>query len=168
MGSIILQFTIEGFDHRHQAVRLIRQYASEMGIEDDALHIGGPTMDSVAIDEASQSLIEELTLFSVAISMLIAFICFRSLLVTFFVLLIAYYNQFLCLALLYVTGSTMDSIQLMIPPLVLVLSISAAVHLVNYYRDFRSRRRRRRRAGWCITIGLGSPVLLPPSRLRSV
>jgi len=136
LGSMIVLFTPDGFDERHYAVDLIRKYAKEdAGITAEELHIGGPTMDSVAIDEASESRMDELTKLSVAIAMLIAFVCFRSFLVTLFVLLIGYYNQFLCLALLYATGETMDSIQLMIPPLVLVLSISGAVHLVNYYRD---------------------------------
>lgn len=136
VGSMILLFTPEGFGERHEAVDLVRRYAKQdMGISIEQLHIGGPTMDSVAIDEASENRIGELENLSVAVATFIAFVCFRSLMVTFFVLLIGYYNQFLCIALLYATGSTMDSIQLMIPPLVLVLSISGAVHLVNYYRD---------------------------------
>lgn len=134
-GSLVVLFTPEGFDHRHAAVALIREYAQELGIAEEELHIGGPTMDSVAIDEASGSSLDNLTLASGAICLLIALICFRSILVTAFVLLVAVYNQNLSLTLLYATGSTMDSIQLMIPPLVYVLSVSAAVHLVNYYRD---------------------------------
>ena len=43
--------------------------------------------------------------------------------------------QQLSLALIHYSGGKMDSVLLMVPSLVYVLSISAGVHLVNYYRD---------------------------------
>ncbi len=39
------------------------------------------------------------------------------------------------MAILYYSGGHMNLVMTMLPPLVFVLSVSAAVHLVNYYRD---------------------------------
>ena len=45
------------------------------------------------------------------------------------------YSSGLGLAVLYYTGGKMNLLMTMLPPLIYVLTISAGVHLINYYRD---------------------------------
>jgi predicted RND superfamily exporter protein len=54
---------------------------------------------------------------------------------TAMVLINALFCQQMSLALVTYTGSQMDSVMLMVPSLVFVLTVSAGVHLINYYRD---------------------------------
>ncbi len=59
----------------------------------------------------------------------------RSLLLTSIVFFCAVVNAATALAIIHYTGQTVDAIVLTMPSLVYVLSISGAVHLINYYRD---------------------------------
>ena len=51
------------------------------------------------------------------------------------ILVVAVYSTAVSLAILYYSGSNMNLLMTMLPPLIYVLSISSAVHLANYYRD---------------------------------
>jgi predicted RND superfamily exporter protein len=59
----------------------------------------------------------------------------RDLRLAVLVLLGAVYSTGMALAVLYYSGGTMNLLMTMLPPLIYVLTISAAIHLVNYYRD---------------------------------
>lgn len=135
-GAIVVEMTVAGFQNIHAAIEHIRDSADRVeGLSREQLHLAGPTMDSVAIDETSAAAMDEMLLFCVIVSVVVMFLCFRSFLLTLFVMAAAFVNQQLALGLVYFTGSTMDSIMLMVPSLVYVLTVSAGVHLVNYYRD---------------------------------
>jgi predicted RND superfamily exporter protein len=56
-------------------------------------------------------------------------------LLTGIVFFCAVVNAATALAIIHYTGQTVDAIVLTMPSLVYVLSISGAVHLINYYRD---------------------------------
>ena len=97
--------------------------------------MAGPTIDGVAIDRASTDSVKSLLWLCLSTCVAITFICFRSLRLMLLVIISAEVNRCLTLALVYYTGATMDSILLVAPSLVSVLSVSTAVHLVNYYGD---------------------------------
>jgi len=105
------------------------------GLNADQLYIAGTTVDGAAIDELSRESLERFAIPSTIISFLLCWICLRSLWFAIPVLLIAAYGQSLCLALVYFTGSDMNAVLIVLPTLVFVLSISAGIHLTNYFME---------------------------------
>ena len=96
--------------------------------------VGGPK-DGAKIDNASISSIQ---LFSPPCALLAAalcFLCLRSLWLTVAITAIAMIGQGLVLALVFYTGTPMNAVLNVLPPLVFVLTVSSAIHLSNYYLD---------------------------------
>ena len=136
MTCMILSTSAAGRSDRVEAVAEIERLAeSECGISPVDLRLAGPTVDAAAIDLESRRLLLELAGFSALISFVIATMRLRSVRLAIMILVVATYSTGLSLAILYYTGSYMNLLMTMLPPLVYVLSISSAVHLANYYRD---------------------------------
>ena len=137
----------------------IKQLAAEAGIAPEAdeesntpkmLHMGGPPVDNVAIDHEGEKTLVRLSGLSAVIGLSIAWLCFRSFRLTFLVFFIGLLGAGISLASVYYSGivarlfgwdkvadtyATCDAILLSMPSLVYVLSISGAIHIVNYYHD---------------------------------
>ncbi len=113
--------------------------AEECGISTDdqtgQLRLGGPPVDNVAIDEEGAITLVRLVGFCLALGIGLSYVCLRSILVTFMVFLVGGMSAVVSLSLVYWTGWTVDAILMSMPALVYVLGMSAAVHIVNYYRD---------------------------------
>ncbi len=125
-----------GAADRHRAVDYVYQMAEEAtGLPAEQIHIAGPTLEGVAIDRASQRSLLELNVFSFLICLAIMVVCLRSWRVALLVSGLAVFNLLMSMSLIYYTGRNMDSVLLMTANLAFVLSISAGIHLVNYYRD---------------------------------
>ena len=97
--------------------------------------MAGPSIDSVAIDRASSETIQTLNFLCWGICLAVAVVSFRSLRMGAMIFFVALICQYLSVAIIYYTGTIMNSILMMVASLVFVLSVSASVHLVNYYRD---------------------------------
>ena len=133
---VVLVISELGLSDRVEAVEQIRRVAwEECGVSPDELKLGGPTVDAATIDVESQRLLLELSGFSALIALVVTWWRFRSVKLTVIMLLGAIYCTGATLSALYYSGGNMNLVMTMLPPLVYVLSISAAVHLVNYYRD---------------------------------
>lgn len=115
--------------------QIVASAATECGLARDELRLGGPTVDAAAIDAESKRLLFELAGLSGLVSLLMAGFRLGSLKLALIVLVGAGYATAASLALMYYSGGTMNLLMTMLPPLIYVLTISAAVHLVNYYRD---------------------------------
>ncbi|HIF32580.1 MAG TPA: hypothetical protein EYQ75_13105 [Planctomycetaceae bacterium] len=112
--------------------------AEECGVstgDDGDLHMGGPPIDNVAIDEEGTITLVRLVGFSVALGLTLSMICFRSINVTMMVFLVGGFSAVTSLSIVYWTGWSVDAILMTMPSLVYVLGLSGAVHIVNYYRD---------------------------------
>ena len=133
---LVVSTSAVGRGDRVEAVAEInRLAASQCGIAEADLRLAGPTVDAAAIDIESRRLLFELAGFSALVSFVIATMRLRSVRLAIMVLVVATYSTGLSLAILYFSGSYMNLLMTMLPPLVYVLSISSAVHLANYYRD---------------------------------
>jgi len=133
---LVLMTSAAGRADRSEAVREIeRSAAANCGLATAELRLAGPTVDAAAIDAESRHLLFQLAGFSAFFSFLVASLRLRSLRLAVFLLIVAMYSTGLALAILYFSGNTMNLLMTMLPPLIYVLSISSAVHLVNYYRD---------------------------------
>lgn len=125
-----------GLTHRRAAIDWVYRCAHQAcGLETHEVHVAGSSVDGVAIDRASQSALLALNGYSFAVCLLLLCVLLRSLRIPLVIFGTVILCQQLSLALVYYTGATMDSVLLMMASLVFVLAVSAAVHLMHYYRD---------------------------------
>ncbi|NQT11360.1 MAG: MMPL family transporter [Planctomycetes bacterium] len=132
----VLVVSARGEANRAAAVDAIYRVAkAECGLDAESLFLGGPTVDAATIDVESQRMLLEFAAISAVIALAVSWWRLRSARLAVLLLLGAVYSTGVALAVLYYSGGTMNLLMTMLPPLIYVLTISAAVHLVNYYRD---------------------------------
>ncbi len=107
----------------------------ECNIKHDALHMGGPPSDNVAIDLAGEQSLVRLASLAGFIGLVISWWCLRSAKLVAIVLSAGVYSAMVSLAFVWYSGGEMNAIVLTMPSLVYVAAISGAIHLANYYRD---------------------------------
>jgi predicted RND superfamily exporter protein len=105
------------------------------GIEPDDVHLGGPPVDSVAIDEEGERTLYRLASLAALVGMLLAWWSLRSIRLTLIVFACGVLSAIASLSAVWLTGGTTDAFLLSMPSLVYVLAVSGAVHLIKYYRD---------------------------------
>ena len=109
--------------------------AEECGVSMSQLHLGGPTVDNVAIDEEGTITLVRLVSLCVVLGIGLSYACFRSISATLMVFFVGGVSAVASIALVGWTGATLDAVLMSMPSLVYVLGISGAVHLINYYRE---------------------------------
>ena len=114
---------------------VLRRLIAEVGIPDDILHLGGPPVDNISIDEEGERTLVRLAGLSGLLGLFLAWWSLRSVVLTLIVFGCAVTSAASSLAMIWATGETVDAIVLSMPSLVYVLAISGAVHFVNYYKD---------------------------------
>jgi len=133
---IVLVISEAGTYDRMAAVKHIHDVAAtQCGLTPDDLRLGGPTVDAATIDSESRRLLLHLAGISAVVALIVAWWRLGNFRLAMIVFLGAVYSTFSALALLYYTGGNLNLLMTMLSPLVYVLSISAGVHLINYYRD---------------------------------
>ncbi|MFY8073707.1 MAG: efflux RND transporter permease subunit [Pirellula sp.] len=114
---------------------VLRRLIDRAGIPDADLHMGGPPVDNISIDEEGERTLVRLAGFSGILGLFLAWWSLRSLLLTWIVFLCSVTSAAAALGMIWATGETVDAIVLSMPSLVYVLAISGAVHFINYYQD---------------------------------
>ena len=132
--SAVLTVSEAGAADRHALLARVWEVIDEIGIDAKDAHVAGPTIESIAIDNASRNGILTLNLVSIAVCLGMTFFCLRNVAVSFLVLGVAIFNQYLTMALVYYSGVTFDSVMLMGANLAFVITFSMGIYLVNYYR----------------------------------
>ena len=133
---VIAQLSKAGESFRHEAVDSVLDLtAATCDVDRAAVHLAGPSIDSVAIDRSSSETIQPLNLLCWSICLTVAAFSFRSFRIGVMIFFVALICQYLSVAIIYYSGTTMNSILMMVASLVFVLSVSASVHITNYYRD---------------------------------
>lgn len=134
--AVLAKVSDLGMTDRHGAVRYARQMALEVsGLPIEAIHIAGPTVESVFIDELNQQSLLELNGFSLLTCLLLLLYCLRNWFHASVVFGIAVYCQQIAMAIIHYTGGHMDSVVMLTASLAMVLSVSACIHLYGYYRN---------------------------------
>lgn len=135
-GCLLVLMTPEGWPHRSAVVDAIEQWAEgEPSLSPGDLHLAGLTLDSMAIDEASNRHMALMMIGSYGLSIVLMVFLFRSIALALLVFFDALFCQQLSLAVITLSGTQMDSVLLIVPSLVYVLAVSMCVHVLNYYRD---------------------------------
>ena len=133
---LVLTLSAEGKKNLRKTIGRIYDAAEkECNIKHDALHLGGPPSDNVAIDLAGEQSLVRLASLAGLIGLVISWWCLRSFKLVAIVLVTGVYSAMVSLALVRYTGGEMNAIVLTMPSLVYVAAISGAIHLANYYRD---------------------------------
>ena len=101
----------------------------------DGVILGGPPVDNDAINIEGEYTLWRLAGFCAMISLGLAMLCLHSFRLTIMVFWIALLGAGMAIASVFFTGQTCDAVLLSMPALVLVLGMSGAIHIVNYYHD---------------------------------
>ncbi len=132
----VLTVNAQTAEERRAVVDAVRHIAIDRcGVPESDLRLSGDTAVSVAIDTESEAAIGSLVWISAALALIIAWLSLRSLTLAIIVFALAQYCQAVSEAVIFFSGGSMNLLVIMVPVLVYVLSISTAVHLVNYYRE---------------------------------
>lgn len=99
------------------------------------LHIGGPPVDNVAIDEEGTITLVRLIGYSLVLGLGLSFVLLRSIRLMMMVFFVGGVSAIASLGLVWWSNASIDAILLTMPSLVYVLGIAGAIHIVNYYRD---------------------------------
>ncbi|MCL4204391.1 MAG: MMPL family transporter [Pirellulaceae bacterium] len=124
----------EGWWDRHATIGAVAAIAREIGVDRQSLRLGGPAVDSVAIDQVSQQWLAPLGLASGLLGIVLAWFCLRQVRLVAPVFLYAAFLWIASLAAVELFGSSMDAVMTVMPALVYVLAVSSAIHMTGYYR----------------------------------
>jgi hypothetical protein len=107
---------------------LVERPSSEIAV------VGGP-FEGATVDSESIRSIRAFSPPSAIITAILCLICLRSIALTGAIVAVAVIGEGLVLAAVYYTGTPMNAVLIVLPPLVFVLTVSAGIHLSNYYLD---------------------------------
>ena len=130
---VVIPFTPEGVAARRQAVAWIRARAlAAAGVPEADLHLAGPVVDNVVVDEASNDSLRQFGLPAAVVIFFIAWRSLRSIGYAVLVFLLSAWCVGLAFFALEACGDRMNPVLIVMPVLVLVLGTSGGIHLVNY------------------------------------
>ena len=157
-GCIVVFISQAGRENRHAAIATVFKAAKVvLNLPPEKVYVAGPTIDSVAIDEASASSQAVLVPVFIVFCVILLFLCLRSYRAVFIVFWAAIINNQMGEACIYYLGLSAgpvnamlasvgidqwsmrhfhaDSISILVGSLCYVLTISGGIHIINYYRE---------------------------------
>lgn len=111
------------------------QALAEAGIDKDDVRLGGPPIDNISIDEEGERTLLMLALLSGAFGLCLTWWSLRSLRMTLIVFGCGILSAVISLSSVHLCGSATDAILMSMPAMIYVLTISGAIHYINYYRE---------------------------------
>lgn len=135
-----------GLADKAETIAAIRESCDLSAIPSDALHMAGSVISSSELNsEVKKALWDEsypliqihrrsVILASGLVSALMAYFLVRNLRLASMILFVALFTAFCSLALVSVTGGTMNMILIVMPTLLVVLTMSGAIHVANYWK----------------------------------
>ena len=133
---LLVSFSMSGLEQRRLLIPGIREIICEVTDRDvsQVSVVGGP-FEGGTVDAESVRSMRVFTLPSALIAAVLCLICLRSIPLTASIVAIAVIGEGLVLAMVYYTGVPMNAVLIVLPPLIFVLTVSAGIHLSNYYLD---------------------------------
>ena len=133
---VVVTFDEPAHAKRREVLRIMRELiATSVGVEATEIAIVGGPRDGADVDSESIRSVNVFAPPSAILAALICFICLRSIPLTIAITAIAVIGEGMVLAMVYYTGTPMNAVLIVLPPLVFVLTISAGIHLSNYFID---------------------------------
>ena len=128
------------------SIAMLREAAIAVGVKPEQLHLGGRPVASTALNEGVKAAVwnksAKLSRFwersvigmSGLVGVLVAFSMLRSVKLSLLVLFVSYFTVFLTIALVPVTGGSMNMVMVLMPTFLLVVVMSGAIHVAHYWR----------------------------------
>ena len=122
--------------HARGVLDTIQRIAQEQcGVDPRQLRMVGYLVETATLDNDALKTLYWLSIPSSLIVILIAWPCLRSFQLALLVWISAAYCQCLSLSLVYFYSGQINGMMTVLPILLLVIFVSSAVHLINYYQD---------------------------------
>ncbi|NQT17553.1 MAG: MMPL family transporter [Planctomycetes bacterium] len=126
----------KGDADRTGALDMLQEIAAKRcGLSRDQLRLGGDAVINAAIDIESKQAIRKWVGLAWGLAIAMAWLSLRRARLMLMVFAVSFYAAILGTGLVHYTGGTMNLLLVLVPVLLFVLTISASVHLCNYYRD---------------------------------
>ncbi|MFM8891779.1 MAG: MMPL family transporter, partial [Planctomycetia bacterium] len=126
-------FTSAGLEDRRHAMAWIRDAIRQTATVDDAaVHLAGPVVDTVAVDVASTQSFNTFAAPAGVIILLLTWWSLGSFGYACLVFLVSLWCVGLSFATIEIWGDRMNPVLIVMPVLVLALGVSGGIHLVNY------------------------------------
>ncbi len=131
---------------RNESFRCLLAAAEEAGIPRDAVHMGGSAVAGASLNqEVLKSVWDKsvpgyqlhrrsIILFSGLVGGILAFWLLKSFRLAGMVMGVSYFATLLSTALVPMTGGSMNMVLVVMPTLILVTTLSVAIHLANYWK----------------------------------
>ena len=133
---LIVSLGEEASDVRQTLVPVLRErIAAIVGLPTEQIAMVGGPLDGATVDSASIATIQRFSPIASGVAAVLCLLCLRSLALTAVTVAVAVVGQGLVLAMVYFASGQMNAILIVLPPLVFVLTVSAGIHLSNYYLD---------------------------------
>lgn len=133
---LVLALSPSGTLHRRQVMPELRHLVSvAANVSPDQIAIVGGPRDGADVDDASIQSVDRFAPLSAILAGVICWLCLRSVPLTIAICGVAVIGEGLVLAMVYYTGLPMNAVLIALPPLVFVLTVSAGIHLSNYFLD---------------------------------
>jgi len=146
--ALSVELSEAGSSDRSAAFLAIRETAERVGIPQDDLHLGGRPVAGHALNQAvkrsawnrdpsltpTQFYRKSVILTSVAVGIILAYLMLQSFRLATLVIVSAIYTMFVAVSLVPVTGGSMNMVLVVMPTLLMVLTMSAGIHVANYWR----------------------------------
>lgn len=134
--ALVISFADPGLEQRRVLIPMLREMvATVTDIDASKVAVVGGPFDGAIVDAESIRTIERFSPPSAIIAAVLCLFCLRSIPLTAVIVAIAVIGEGLVLAAVYYTGVPMNAVLIVLPPLVFVLTVSAGIHLSNYYLD---------------------------------
>lgn len=135
-SCIVVSLGPSTFLHHDKLLAMVRRAIARATQQpESAISLVGGPVDGAAVDTESIRSINRYSVPSSLLAAVLCYVCIRSWRMVLTIVVIALIGQGLVLALVYYSGQPMNALLIVLPPLVFVLTVSAGIHLSNYYLD---------------------------------
>tara|TARA_R110002049_G_scaffold47902_1_gene138417 strand:+ start:124992 stop:127412 length:2421 start_codon:yes stop_codon:yes gene_type:complete len=135
-SCLVISITEQGLHHRRELLPLLREIVGEIdNLPAEQIAMAGGPFEGATVDDASVRSIQAFSPPSAIMAAILCFLCLRSIPLTASIVAVAVIGEGLVLAAVYYTGTPMNAVLIVLPPLVFVLTVSSGIHLSNYYID---------------------------------
>lgn len=135
-AGVVVEISHAGVAHQRETMEWILGEADGVeGLGRESLRMAGTMYEAYAIDQAAARSLRRLVIPSSIMGVVLAWFCLRSIRGALTVLILAGLGQLSAIAMVSLTGGVFSAVLIVLPTLIFMLTLSNAVHLMNYYRD---------------------------------
>ncbi len=142
--AVVVTLSEAGAAEKSKAIAAIREAAIASFIPDDGLIVGGRVVAAAELNNgviraawnpnATSILGKSVIGFSGLVGILFALYSLKCLRLGTLVIFVSYYSAFLGLSLIPLSGGSMNMVLVVLPTLLMVLALSGAIHIANYWK----------------------------------